>query len=191
VVALLASGAGAQGGDPARGARIFQSKRCSECHRPPGQTRVGPSLDELQRPQGAYELAGRLWNHAPSMFTVMRFEGVEWPLIDAAEMADLMAFLRADPARDPAPDPARGRMLLVSKGCLKCHSYRGEGGRIGPELAGLRERYAPPAAWAALVWSHAPRMAVAAVRQGVRYPRFTKDEMTHLIAVLRSAEEPR
>jgi hypothetical protein len=27
-----------------------------------------------------------------------------WPQIDVGEMADLMAYLQADPARDPAPD---------------------------------------------------------------------------------------
>ena len=77
---------------------------------------MGPVVEELRRPQGAYELAGRFWNHAPAMFTTLRSEGVAWPEIEPGEMADLMAYLQADLARDPAPDLFQGQVLLVRKG---------------------------------------------------------------------------
>jgi hypothetical protein len=147
---------------------------------------MGPALEEVGRPQGAYELTGRLWNHAPAMFTALKQEGVEWPRISAAEMVDLMAFLRADPKRDPPPDLPRGQVALVSKGCLKCHSFRKEGGRIGPDLAERRAALAPAATWGATLWAHTPRMAAAAIRVGVLYPRFAGDEMVNLLGFLRS-----
>ena len=173
-------------GDAARGSRVFASKQCASCHRPSGQSGVGPALERLRHPQGAYELAGRLWNHAPAMFTGLTQERLEWPRINAAEMADLMAYLGADPTRDPAPDLVKGRRALVAKGCLKCHAFRGEGGRIGPDLAEGRERYAPPATWAAAVWRHTPRMAAVAIQREVLYPRFSGDEMVDLLGFLRS-----
>ena len=185
--ATLGRGAAAEAaGDAARGQHVFASRQCARCHLPRGQRGMGPALEVVRRSQGAYELTGRLWNHAPAMFTALKQEGVEWPQIGAAEMADLMAFLGADPKRDPWADLSRGQVVLVSKGCLKCHSFRREGGRVGPDLAERRAALVPPAAWGATVWAHTPRMAAAAIRLGVLYPRFSGDEMVHLVGFLRS-----
>jgi cytochrome c551/c552 len=173
-------------GDATRGQAVFTAKQCVRCHAVRGQRSVGPPLEELRRPQGAYELAGRFWNHAPAMFTTLRSEGITWPEIGVVEMADLMAYLQADPARDPAPDPFRGQTLLVSKGCLKCHRYKGEGGLVGVELTQPYAGYQSGVAWAAAVWSHAPRMAEEARRMGILYPRFSGEEMGNLVGLLRS-----
>jgi mono/diheme cytochrome c family protein len=184
--------AGAQStGDAARGQEIFAAKQCARCHQPRPQAGVGPALETLRRPQGAYELAGRMWNHAPAMFTVLKVEGLEWPRLGVAEMADLMAYLQADPARDPAVDPVKGQMILVGKGCLKCHTWKGEGARVGPDLAERRASFAPAATWAATMWSHTPRMAAVALERAILYPRFTGDEMRHLLGFLRGEEPAR
>ena len=176
-------------GDPVRGGDTFVAKQCAHCHRTREAKGIGPALEELRRRQGAYELAGRLWNHAPGMFTVLTHEGLRWPEINAAEMADLMAYLGAEASLDPKPNLARGQALLVSKGCLKCHTFRGEGARVGPDLAGRTADYAPPATWAAKMWRHTPRMAAKALEQGVLYPRFSGDEMANLLAFLRDNRE--
>ena len=91
--ALTASPARAEPpGDAARGSRVFASKQCASCHRPSGQPGVGPALERLRHPQGAYELAGRLWNHAPAMFTGLTQERLEWPRItDLAEARERYA----------------------------------------------------------------------------------------------------
>ena len=178
----------AQGtGDAARGEELFNAKQCTRCHRPGAQT-VGPALEALRRPQGAYELAGRMWNHAPAMFTTLAQEQVTWPTITEPEMAGLMAFLQADGRRDPRVDRARGQTLLVTKGCLKCHAWRGEGARVGPELSQRQESLAPASRWAATLWGHAPRMAQVAIAREVLYPRFTGDEMAQLIGFLRAGK---
>ena len=96
------------------------------------------------------------------------------------------AYLQADPSRAPAPDLTQGPLLLVRKGCLKCHSSRGEGGRIAEELTRPNPGYQSPVAWAAAVWKHAPRMAEEARRMGVLYPRFSGEEMGNLVGLLRS-----
>ena len=188
---LAAVAAAQTAADAERGRGLFTSKQCARCHVPRGQTGMGPPIEELRRPQGAWELAGRFWNHAPAMFETLRRDGIEWPQISAAEMADLMAYLGADGARDPTPDPVRGHATLVRKGCLKCHRYRGEGGWVAIELTQYHEGYQSPVAWAAAVWKHAPRMAEEARSKGVLYPRFSGEEMVNLVGLLRSSAKPR
>jgi cytochrome c2 len=174
-------------GDAARGRAAFSAKACARCHVPRGQAGVGPPLEELRRPQGAFVLAGRLWNHAPGMFTALKMADVQWPEISAAEMADLMSYLEADPARDPAQDPTKGQLTILRKGCLKCHSLRGEGGRLAPDLSAQRPSYDSAVAWATRMWRHTPAMAAKAMEIGVLYPRFAEDEMLNLVAFLRSS----
>ena len=74
-VAVLAAGpraAAEPAGDTERGRAVFVAKQCARCHRPRGEQGIGPMLEDLRRPQGAFELAGRLWNHAPAMFTAIK-----------------------------------------------------------------------------------------------------------------------
>jgi cytochrome c len=174
-------------GDAERGRALFADKQCARCHRPEGQSGVGPAIDQLRRPQGAFELTGRMWNHAPAMFTALVREAIEWPRLTSADAADLMAYLRAEPARDGTTDLLQGQAALVTKGCLKCHALNGEGARVAADLGQRRPEYADPAAWGAAVWTHTPRMAEMARQRGILYPRFDGNEMANLVAFLRSA----
>src|SRR3972149_6420151 len=54
-------------------------------------------------------------------------------------------------------EPLKGRELFLSKGCVKCHAVRGDGGRIGPDLGkGFFARSLTQ--MAAPMWNHAPGM---------------------------------
>jgi cytochrome c2 len=178
------------GRDPEAGRLVFSDKECGRCHLPRGARGIGPALDDLRRPQGEMELAGRLWNHVPDMLAAVALEAARWPRISAREMGDLMAYLQADPARDPEPDLYKGQLALLRKGCLKCHSLRREGGRVQPDLADYRADYESPAAWAAAMWAKTPAMAAMAGRQGIPYPRFSGDAMGNLVGFLRQASAP-
>ena len=192
---LAAAGAGveiaAEGlGDPARGSAVFEEKRCARCHLPRARGQgMGPPLEAIRQPQGVLQLAGRLWNHAPVMFAAFEKEGLRWPEIVQEQMADLLAYLQADPSRDPAPDLFQGQVLLIRKGCLKCHRLRREGGTVGVELTRSRGWYQSSVAWSATIWNHSARMAGHSTRMGLVYPRFSGDEMGHLLGFLRSAAE--
>jgi cytochrome c551/c552 len=194
LLAAAAAGAGLAASRPAAGQApgaapgeaVFAAKQCVRCHVPGGRDGL-PALERLRRPQGEFELAGRLWNHAPAMFTTLVQEGIAWPPIEAPEMADLMAYLRATPARDGPPDLFAGRAALVRKGCLKCHTLHDEGAGVAPELGRPRPIYASASAWAAAMWRHTPAMALKGLEIGVMYPRFSGDEMRNLVAFLRGA----
>ncbi|HET8577840.1 MAG TPA: cytochrome c [Methylomirabilota bacterium] len=171
-------------GDADAGRAIFVEKQCARCHVPDGQRGAGPALEELRWPQGEMELAGRLWNHVPTMAQALSEAGFEWPKLTEAEMANLMAYLGAAPRRDPEPNLHRGQLILLRKGCLKCHSLRQEGGRVKPDLAERRADYDSGPAWAATMWAHTPTMAQMSSRLGIAYPRFAGDEMGNLVGFL-------
>jgi cytochrome c551/c552 len=192
-VAPLTAEAAAPGapGDAARGRVLFEEKGCARCHLPQGQgAGMGPALEGIRRPQGALQLAGRLWNHAPAMFVVFEKEGLKWPDMTAEQMADLMAYLQAEPSRDPTPDLFQGRVVLIRKGCLKCHALHGEGGSVAIDLTQYHGRYASAVVWATTIWNHSPKMAALGARLGVLYPRFSGNEMANLVEFLKSTVPP-
>src|SRR3990172_7654299 len=103
-----------------------------------------------------------MWNHARAMEASIRKEGVPWPKFEGNEMNDLLAYIRENwggPRRErellPA-DPRGGWKVFRSKSCIACHSVRGEGGRVGPELG--PNRPIPPSIvqFAGLMWNHSP-----------------------------------
>ena len=186
-VALAAPAADAPG-DAGLGRAIFEGKGCGRCHLPQGQEQgMGPALEVIRRPQGAFQLAGRLWNHAPGMFATFEKEGLKWPEMAREQMADLMAYLMAEPSRDPAPDLFQGGVMVIRKGCLKCHQLQGEGSSAAIDLIRYHGRYESPVTWATTVWNHSPKMAGLAARSGILYPRFSGNEMGNLVEFLRGA----
>jgi len=85
---------------------------------------------------------------------------------------------------DAVPEePLKGRELFLSKGCVKCHAVRGEGGRIGPDLGkGFFARSLTQ--MAALMWNHAPVMRVKTRELKLSWPSFKEKEMGELVAYL-------
>jgi cytochrome c2 len=187
---MVVGPAAAGPGEGTAGAAVFAAKQCDRCHRPQAEGSTGPALEILRRRQGAMEFAGRLWNHVPGMFTTLAQQGLRWPAIDVGEMTALMAYLQADARRDPVPDPARGSVVLMRKGCLKCHSLRGEGGRVQPDLAHRRPEYESAVVWASAMWAHTPVMAEMAIDARVPYPRFAGNEMGNLVGFLKGTARP-
>lgn len=52
------------------------------------------------------------------------------PVVIIAILASLVV---AEDYRLPS-HPVEGSRLFISKGCIKCHAIKGEGGTIGPDL---------------------------------------------------------
>lgn len=183
----LSQSAGPLQGDREQGRRLVEAKGCILCHAHAGKPKeIGPSLTTLQRPQGLLELAGRLWNHAPAMQQLLAKRGQAWPTLSTKEMADLAAFFLARPGADRPGSKARGQVLLFKKGCLKCHTFFGEGAGVGPDLTRY-PHYDSPLEWATSVWDHAPKMRARAEQLGAGYPRFEAGEMVDLVEFLKAS----
>lgn len=178
-------------GDARKGQQVFVEKGCGRCHAIRG---VGPSVGpDLGRVPGKHltmtQMAGTMWNHAPAMKQMAREKGITWKPFRGAEMRDLIAFLYATSLLDEPGDPRRGERLFVEKGCATCHSVRGKGGKIGPDLAKWRQ-YGSPVLWAEQMWAHALQMEEKVREFGLRWPRFEGNEMVDLIAYIQQELGP-
>jgi cytochrome c2 len=178
-------------GNVEAGRRHFTEKKCVVCHQAGGTGGVvGPNLDFLQQFGSPILIAAELWNHGPAMAEAMRAKGIARPTFRDAELRDLIAYLTAA-SRSHAEGPLyvlpgradEGHRLFRDKGCIVCHSVRGEGGRVGPDLAerGL--------AWsltqfAAAMWNKAPAMMKEMTAKAISVPRLQAREMADLVAYL-------
>jgi len=178
-------------GNVEAGRRHFTEKKCVVCHQAGGTGGVvGPNLDFLQQFGSPILIAAELWNHGPAMAEAMRAKGIARPTFRDAELRDLIAYLKAA-SQSHAEGPLyvlpgradEGHRLFRDKGCILCHSVRGEGGRVGPDLAerGL--------AWsltqfAAAMWNKAPAMMKEMTARAISVPRLQAREMADLVAYL-------
>jgi mono/diheme cytochrome c family protein len=171
-------------GDPRAGKEIFEKKGCVKCHRVRGKGgALGPSLDEIDLDKSVTEIAGMMWNHGEAMWSTMKEAGVGWPTFEGKEMADLIAFLYFIKFADPPGDPARGRRIFAAKQCLSCHSIRGVGGIIGPDLAEAKSIGTRVSVLRAML-NHAPKMAELVLQEGKVWPTLTGQDLRDIIAYL-------
>jgi cytochrome c2 len=77
-------------GDGARGAAVFKTKGCAECH---GSGKA-PDLAETFKQADRSALASAMWNHAPEMRRLMGDQERLWPRFEPGEMRDLAVFLQ-------------------------------------------------------------------------------------------------
>jgi cytochrome c2 len=52
----------------------------------------------------------------------------------------------------------RGERILTTNGCLNCHTLKGKGGTLGPDLAVPSKTAGTPALFATSLWNHLPAM---------------------------------
>src|SRR5262249_33551862 len=89
----------------------------------------------------------------------------------------------AQPASSPSEDPSAGAKAFDTKGCAKCHSVNGIGGKIGPDLAAVsrpRTFYAV----AADMWNHLPKMTGKMRELGITRPSLDSRQAGNLAAFL-------
>ena len=170
VLLLIASALVARGATPAdsaRGERLFEMLRCTECHRVYGSGAaaggtIGPDLGRaIDRDFSPSLLAATMWNHAPRMWAAMRERGSSPGKLDEVGAADLFAFFYAARFFEKPGDAARGKRLFSDKQCSTCH--------------GLTDRKIPNAPTSRLLPWPLP------------WPRFDGTQMADLIAYLGSS----
>ena len=155
------------------GRALFGQKQCIKCHNLQGSGgNVGPDLGKRGLYRDLFEFAAAMWNKAPAMLHQMKLRKVNVPALNGAEMADIVAYLRAFQYFGGPGNAARGRQLLADKQCMKCHS----------SVTDLqKKRLGSPAAVIAALWNHGERMKVFQERN-ISWAQLSADEISHLMA---------
>jgi mono/diheme cytochrome c family protein len=170
-------------GDIKEGWRVFNQKRCGQCHAIWGEGgKGGPDLGALpQAYVSQAQLAALMWNHSPEMWGRMIAKKIPLGKIDTKEMADLFAFLYFIRYMDEPGNPQKGK-TLVDGACGKCHTPK-EGTKSDLSRWAM---YTNPILWAQMMWNHSPQMEKEMRRVGLSKIEFKGSEMVDLIAYIRS-----
>jgi len=177
-------------GSPQEGKRLFSEKGCIRCHSIRGEGgNVGPELSKRGLRRSATQIAGTMWNHGPNMWKKMKEIGIPRPKFSGKEMADLIAYLYFINYFDKPGNPQEGKKLFAQKGCITCHSIRGEGGNVGPELTKSNASLSPINA-ATGMWNHAPIIEEKMRERLLPWPKFDGNEIVDLLEYLRSVSSP-
>ena len=89
-------------------------------------------------------------------------------------------------------DPSTGERLFDEKGCVQCHSVRGVGGDLGPDVEDI-DVDCSATQIAGRMWNHGPKMWEIMEREGLTFPTFEEGEMADVLAYLyasRLEDEP-
>src|SRR5450759_6028811 len=81
-------------------------------------------------------------------------------------------------------DARRGEQLFQSEQCIQCHSLKGKGGTLAPDLSRRVGRAYTPSVMASLMWNHAPAMWAAMKQQGVKKGSMTPEKAAGMFAYL-------
>ncbi|HYL12638.1 MAG TPA: c-type cytochrome [Terriglobales bacterium] len=190
---LYVSGYLDNGGDSERGEKLFQARKCGQCHRDSsdGEDRARP-LNAMAEANDPLLWTQALWNHASVMQAKMQSMGIAWPKFQASDLRDLFAYVRhmsQSPEDDPpdlAGDPDRGWALFQQKGCIRCHAVSAGPGRIGPSLGAERELPPTFSEFGAALLNHFPEMQNAMQAEKTGVPRFEDHDMMDVAVFLYS-----
>ena len=146
-------------GESSRGAALFRSKRCIECHAVSGRG-AGAALPVLEWDSvgDPVALVGRMWNHIPQMRAEMSKRNVRFPSLTSQDLSDIMVYVRGlrQAKGTPAsmsfelPELDGAANLLSAHGCTTCHQ-----GELSFDRR-LADRTLTDVA--AAMWNHGPRM---------------------------------
>jgi cytochrome c2 len=171
-------------GEIKEGWRVFNKKKCSQCHSIWGEGgKGGPDLGTLPESYVSQaQLAALMYNHGPEMWGRMIARKIPFERIGKNEMADLFAFLYFIRYMDEPGDPQKGKILIEAKSCNKCHTLK-EGTKGDLSRWGM---YTNPILWAQMMWNHAAQMGQEMQKKGLPHAEFKGKEMVDLIAYIRS-----
>jgi len=176
-------------GDINVGKLLINEKGCLHCHTlNSGGNSVGPSFNELDFNYSVIIIAGKMWNHGPKMWELMKQENITIPVFQPGEMCSVVYYLYNLNLQDEAGDAILGHRLILERNCLNCHSLDGEGNNLSVDFSTIKD-VGSPVEMIAAMWSHAPAMDEKRIEKKMRWPKLSARDMANLYAYLSSINE--
>src|SRR5258706_9863749 len=185
--AALAVHAATISADSTRGAELFTSLSCVQCHAINGKGgSIAPDLGQrIDRNFTPASLAATMWNHAPTMWSAMRERNVAAGELSEQGAMDLFAYFYAVRFFEKPGDAARGKRLFDSKHCSECH------GLTTTNLPAAK----PVSEWEAIgepidlvdaMWNHAAVMREEFARKNLAWPEVTAQDLADVLVYVRN-----
>ena len=166
-------------GNPQNGSILFFTKGCGNCHSvEDDEMSVGPKLNEMNLQGSVTDIAGTMWNHINNMWEIMKNEGIDWPVFQNAEMADVIAYLYFLDYLGTPGDPLEGEKVFQAKACSSCH---------GPEEDFAFEdniKMEKPSDMVSSMWNHVPYMYEIMTKINVPWAELSPKELSDLYSFL-------
>jgi len=174
-------------GNPQNGKMLMETKHCSKCH-PVVKEGAKGDLSRWGMYINPILWAQMMWNHTPQMEQEMRKKGLSWVEFKGNEMVDLIAYIRSLSSETEkvylSPGNLQsGKKLFTQKGCILCHSPRGE-----LDLSKKKDFPRTLAQLAGMMWNHSHKMWKRMEEKGLERPILTPQEMADLVAFLFSTQ---
>ena len=162
--------------DSARGAQLFETLSCVQCHSINGKGgTLAPDLGRrIDRDFTPASLAATMWNHAPAMWASMRARNINPGDLNEQAAADLFAYFYSARFFEKPGDAGRGKRLFSSKHCSECHGLT--------ELPSVDQ----PIALVTAMWNHASTMRQQFAAKKLAWPDLTAQDLTDMLVYLRN-----
>jgi cytochrome c2 len=174
--------------DAARGDQLFRSQGCIQCHQLKGVGgKTAPDLGRvLDRDYTPADLAGAMWNHAPTMWEAIRQRNIQVGDIDLQAAADLFASFYSARYFEKPGDAARGKRVFSSKSCTSCHGLESSPNPRAKPVSQW-EGLTHPVVLVGAMWNHSPAMWSELSQRRIAWPSMTAQDLSDLLVYLRHA----
>jgi len=192
LLATAAQAAAIIPGDARRGAQLFDSEQCVQCHSVNGHggssaPDLGRRVDRNFTPS---VMASLMWNHAPAMWSAMGKQGIMKPTLSQQSAADLFAYFISARFFEKPGDAGRGKQVFTSKHCAECHGITTVKEPGAPPVAKW-ESLADPVVLAQQMWNHGAKMKQVMAQKKFAWTEITAQELTDLLVYLQNLPQTR
>ncbi|HXP88394.1 MAG TPA: c-type cytochrome [Bryobacteraceae bacterium] len=178
--------------DSARGAELFHTLQCIQCHSINGEGgNLGPDLGRrLNRDFTPASLAATMWNHAPTMWAAMRVRGIQAGELNEQAAADLFAYFYSAGFFEMPGDAGRGKQLFSARHCAECHGLK-EAKIPEAKPASQWQSVSQPMMLVDEMWNHAANMRQEFAKRKLKWPDLETQDLTDILVYLRNVTPAR
>jgi len=177
--------------DSMRGAQLFETLSCVQCHSVQGKGgKLGPDLGRLvDRNFTPATLAATMWNHAPAMWASMRARDIRAGDLDEQAAADLFAYFYAARFFEKPGDAGRGKRVFAERGCAGCHGLS-NAKRPFVKPINQWDSITDPVGLAEAMWNHRALMLDETGTSHIRWPELGAQDLGDILVYARNLPSP-